>query len=232
MAKIKDSSIGNLSGSRFSRTKTHCQKTAQSQKGQAIIYIVIILPILALLLNYFFQFLVLLQATKSVQKQCRTQALQAQNMIIHGFNDLIKLNPEADRLRQRKQAALRAFRAAVGPEARAAAAAYLAFVEAQQRLFQAQQLTIITEAKAKAKIAIYKIRGQAYTNIPPFSLSPRPKGSITPSYFKSVNFVERQEIIIPWLITNSLGQIQEGECGSYIKANSQRYIAKISFPGR
>lgn len=200
------------------------------QRGQAIIFIVIFLPILGLLLNYFLHFLILLQQTKSVQKQCRVQAHQAQQILIKGMNDLTALNPQALALRQRKKIALRAVRAAIEPSTRAAALAYLAFVETQQRLFQAKQKAIVLTSKSKAKVEILRITGQQFTSNAPFSLNPKPINSVTPSYFTSLNFENDQEIVIPWQITNTLGLTQEGQCGSYVKKSLKGFVAKISYP--
>jgi hypothetical protein len=188
------------------------------------------LPLLGLLLNYFLHFLILLQQTQSVQKQCRRQAHQAQQIIIQGFNQLTSLNPQALELRQRKKIALRAVRNAMEPNTRAAALAYLAFVETQQRLFKVKQKAIILNSISKAKVEILRITGQKFHKSPPFSLTPKPANSVTPSYFTSLNFEHDQEIIIPWMISNTLGLKQEGQCGSYVKKNLKGFIAKISYP--
>ena len=230
MEKNLNSTISRSYRRGYLGSAAYNDKTNQSQRGQAIIFVVIFLPLLGLLLNYFLHFLILLQQTQKIQKNCRTQAHQAQKILINGFNELEELNPQALALRPRKKIALRAVRAAVEPSTRAAALAYLAFVETQQRLFQAKQKAIILTSKSKAKVEILRITGQKFTTNPPFSLKPKPINSVTPSYYASLNFENEQEIIIPWQIRNTLGLTQEGRCGSYVKKTLTGYIAKISYP--
>jgi hypothetical protein len=198
--------------------------------GQAIFFVLVLLPLLALLFNYLLQFLILLQTKMMVQKQCREQTFLAQKKIVNGFNKLIDLNPEAKALRRRKRSALRAVRNARHPYTLAAATAYLAFVEGQQRVFQAKQQLIITSSKSKAKIEVLKIKGQNYRGTPPFALVARPITSSSPSYHSPNNLNQKQDLIVRWKIKNSLNQTQEGQCGSHIKKTIIGFQIKYSYP--
>lgn len=217
---------------RCHRSTVSVHTQAYRQRGQALIFLVILLPLLAILLNYFLQFLILLQTSKIKQKQCREQTVRAQQILIKGFKNLLALNPQAQTLRRRRQLALRALRAAPTPQARAVAAAYLANVELQQRALRLKQLTIKRWSRLQAKKQLSQIKGGKYLKLPPFTLVAKPALSITPSYFVPRNFEKLQEIIVPWVIMNSLKQKQEGQCGSYVKKRGTGFIAKIAFPGR
>lgn len=165
-----------------------------------------------------------------VQNQCRDQTYKAQLEIIRGFNDLIRLNPQAAQLRRQKKVALRAVANAKETYSLAAAMAYLAYVETQQKVFQTRQKLIIETSQSKAKTEIYRINGQTYSSSIPFALNPRPISSVTPSYYPDLNLKNKQDIIVKWTIKNSLKQTQEGQCGSHIKKTPLGFQAKYSYP--
>lgn len=194
-----------------------------------MILLLIFLPIFAIFLNLSLNNILLLYSKRKVQNKCRIQAFKAQNEIIKGFNLLTSLNLQAKRLRARKRSAVRAVKYALDPRAKAAAAAYLAFVTSQQLAFKLKQQKIIINSKSKAKYEMLKAPGRSGFNSPPFALEARPVLSLSPSYYAPKDLTTKQELIISWKVKNSLNQSIVGQCGSYVKTFQQNFIAKLSY---
>lgn len=230
MVQTVQHSYSTPHGYRFLGLQTCVYKKNQNNRGQALIIILVFLPLFALLLSFLNEHLSLLHTKLKTQKICRLQTYKAQKALVDGFEQLIKLNPTANVLRKQKRLALEAVKHAHLPPAKAAATAYLAAVHQAQIAFSLKQKAIIQKAKFLAQIEISKISGHRYFKSPPFSLVPRPLNSLSPSYYKALNFQKKQEILVLWKITNTRHQRQTGQCGSHVKSIGNHFQIKYSYP--
>ncbi len=211
-------------------------KSNNSDRGQVLIFFLLLLPILGFLVTGLGTNLILLKSKMKQQLLCRDFTYQAQKEIVHGFNQLKNLNPKAKRLRQRRLRALSRLSRATNPYMAAAIAAEIAIITSQQIALKTKQDFIIVKSKTKAKLQLLKIPGLRGPFQTPFSLIAKPKLSLSPSYFNPVNLKYKQDITVNWFIkipirlTKLTTKPMEGQCGSHIKPKGHVYQIKYSYP--
>lgn len=207
-----------------------------SCRGQALIFIILLLPILGILILGLGSNLLVLKTKMKQQKICREQTYKAQEEIRSGFMHLKSLNPSALKLRTQLKNALKRLRSAPTPHIHALIVAEIATIKAQQLLLNKQQKVIIQKSKAKAKAQLLKIPQVTSFIKTPFALVARPKLSLSPSYVNPINLTSKQEIIISWKLLTKTNLYKknllniEGKCGSHIKSKGFLYQIKYSYP--
>lgn len=205
-------------------------------RGQALIFIIFLLPILGILILGLSTNLLVLKTKMKQQKICREQTYKAQEEIRSGFMQLKSLNPKALKLRTQLKNALIRFRNAPTPHVKAMIAAEIAIIKTRQGILNGQQKAIIQKSKLKAKHQLLKIPYVMGFIKTPFELVARPKLSLSPSYINPINLTSKQEIIINWKLQTKTNLkkknliVLEGKCGSHIKTKGYLYQIKYSYP--
>jgi hypothetical protein len=169
----------------------------------------------------------------STQKQterkhmCRTLSLKSQQIISDGMNELIRMNPKALRLQTKQRRAELMIRRATNPKLLAVAIAYYQRVKAEQKLFHAKQLRLIssTVQTANSYLNIEAARKKLVVkNRIPFLLRPYPPHSDSPMY-QSFTGLEKQQVVrITWRdqhMVNANKQIISGECNTSIRKEKE-----------
>lgn len=203
-------------------------KEKDRDSGQALVFLVITLPLIALLLSGLTNHLILLKSKTEHTSNCRTITMMANERIKTGFYSLMNLNSKARNLRKRYQRALRKVALAPSPPQRIAALAELSAVVSLQLALKAKQFSIIQTSKTQARSVIVRSALPLSVSTIPFSLEASPKSSTTPSYYPAWDLEKRQIIQAKWKVLKP--NQQEGVCGSYIKKRGGSFQVKIAFP--
>ncbi len=199
----------------------------RNNKGQINLIAIVLLPIvLAVIGGLFILAIVLTTEAKAVAK-CRLQMEQSQAEAAQHLNALLKLNPEAKRLKMQLRTAQRAFDAALLtglPPAIAAAKGILLVVKIKRAALAAKQQKLIYKGRSASrdapKLAEQSIRsalnGSRSGTISPsiagplgqpqstragfFAVLPRPAGDIAPEYVPAPGFKYLQKTSLQWSI--------------------------------
>ncbi len=166
------------------------------QQGQALIFTLGLSSLLMVSSLGLYSMIHTLFERKKKIHFCRKALVDIQTELSHSMVELLKLNPQAKKLRRKKLLALHAVSAAPEPISKSIALAHLAKVQLEQSLFRTQQKSIIFKAKAKAqnKKLYYKLKNKLQFGPTPFALRPKLPFSFSPSYQLATSFTRKQEI--------------------------------------
>lgn len=126
--------------------------------GFALASFTICLPLFLAVAGAFVGSMIALRAQRSALHECRTAALATQAVLASGLDELLALNPEAERLRREIAAADALARTAPEPATRATAAARAAALRLQQIIFDTRQKRLIFTTEARAAQAFERGR--------------------------------------------------------------------------
>lgn len=186
-----------------------------------------ILLLSVLLLKTF----LLLQDWKKHQHICRTTTVRAQKHILRGMKELMALNPRATRLRIQRRLAEQSVKAAVLPQARAAAQAHLMMVISQQMRLARKQHSLIRQSRIQAQAEIRSQKLKLKRASIPFSILKTHPQSLTPNYILPPAGLEHlQKIEVTWT-KKFKNKILNHQCGSTLTAQLNGGLkVKLLFP--
>lgn len=202
------------------------------ESGQALILLILFLPILGVLLIKTNLHIHMLIFYKKTQMDCRTATYKAQKRIKSSFVKIMKLNPKAKKLRSEK---IKAQILLMSPEplTKAKALADIIEITAQQFVLRAQQEILILSAKAQAFQELLPFKAQpnikAQIENIPFGLKKVPFFSISPSYVPDSQLKVRQKIWIKWSRKIKTHHM-EAQCGSFIDYQNKSFQIKYAYP--
>ncbi len=155
----------------------------------------------------------MLNKKELLQWTCEHHSLIAQQMLIDGAYDLVRLNPRVESLVSHKRQLELEMRLAVGPE-RLAIAAQLMIVRGQMLLMRSQQKNIILTAESRARLELLKLKKNIKHQIdkiasdwhgkklfhhlknpnPQMKVEPQFKDILLPTYHFAFDYQNRQRI--------------------------------------
>lgn len=194
-----------------------------NNKGQISLFALVLLPVVLAVIGGLFLLAVGLKTEARAVAKCRLQMEKSQAEAAQHLNDLIKLNPEAKRLKQQQKTAQKLADAAELtriPHAIAAAKTYLLYVKIKRGMLAVKQQKLIFKGRAATKdatrLAEQSIRssfGPSISNVIAdiksgpqskrsgfFAVRPKPVGDIAPEYFPVPGFRYLQKSSLEWKI--------------------------------
>ncbi len=182
----------------------------KTQKGY---FVIILIPMITTMLLVVAGLFKIADYYRKTKNSCRHHLLRAQEHFSLAMNELIRLNPDADSLRQQEvQARLQMSATAAFPPAYAAAVANYNRIKLQQYELHQRQLSILrspeqkvfhelTSARKEIQF-IHSVHSSQSLNLrlptsKRLAVEARPSG-IAPSYYPQSNFSEKQKITARW----------------------------------
>lgn len=222
--------MGDESLSNSPAASTPCSRDSQGrQEGFVIILLLGALPVLLSLAMGASLLAFHLKPYYQYQRTCRILTLHAQSELAQLLKELLRLNPEAKRLRAEliaTQKALRAAQASGQVQWIALAQTRLAQIKMQQMRLQAQQRGYLRRAQseiAKLSEALIRRLPNAKLRDAPSGLALRvnPATSLTPDYLPAVDFREHQKLEVTWQ-QGTPWPIQ-GRCGASLELHKRSW---------
>lgn len=225
-----------------------------SNRGFVIILALAILPVLMTLTFLSAQLFHVLLVYRSTHARCRTEVIQSQERLAELLTALLRLNPDAARLRTMEFDAQRQVARAVAsgnPPAIAAAQAALLVVHSQQSALVLQQQTLLSEARRRLARSYVDLRNQPElrqadltptTQPLPFGLAvePQPMDSRSPDYVPVAQFEQAQALAYSWRaplqrfmpesLQNRISFFNHlsGQCSATIRKEKTQWIASFN----
>lgn len=191
-------------------------------KGMATVGFLVLMPLLAAVLAFMASAYLIIRTDGKSRHACRIELLKSQNEVALILKDLLKLNPQAKRLRAARERAERLEYAARGKPPHPAALLYLTSVRARQTILAVKQKLLITEGRFKSRAgslpasravatsvnddgALYRnaalaVHSTRSSRGGSFDLVASPPDSPTPDYQPARNFEESQTMDVKWQI--------------------------------
>lgn len=189
-----------------------------NERGFAMLSTLILLPLLITITALSGATYMLLRSDGATRHECRVELLRIQSLIARDLRRLLDLNPEATRLRYRRQAAEAKVAMTAATPAGAIAEMELSQVIAEQLLLAAKQQSLIQGARILSHVgpewARQRVHRSSEKTKPRSSLSPldftaqvqgsgfplvaSPLFSPTPDYQPARDFSRLQEMKVVW----------------------------------
>lgn len=193
------------SGNRSSHSATPGFRAGE--KGFFVLSLASLIPLLIGVMTTVAVLQFALRKKLAAQALCVSHGLSLQAALRENLVQLLRLNPQAERLRAQKSKALQALKVAIatanGP-AMAAARAALTAIHLQQVALAARQQALLAQARldrihAKARLAasvrpmnVKNFSAQEYY-VRPLAVDPTPPGDLAPSYKPVAAFSNKQK---------------------------------------
>lgn len=209
---------------------------AQSQKGFAILYTLIILPLCIVCMVGFNKVGQVIQHSQKMHSFCRLLELKYQNLLGYELKALMRLNRPARRLQTQYTRTRKALAAAVGRGDFGTAGALklrLAQIKQQQLLLSLQQkrhFQRVQTLNIQKQQSLSRIRPHLQHNVnlrfSPLRLAVKaePPGALAPVYKEQLSFARQQQTYTWWRIE---GLHIAGRCGASLLKESQRWKAVL-----
>jgi hypothetical protein len=190
-----------------------------NERGIAAVILLALMPLLIAAGTLVAVGFLLLRVDGKTRHICRNESLAAQEIAADRLNQLLALNPQAQKLRLQREIAEDEVAITV-PPAKAVAEAKLALIVAQQLIFGAKQNILYTEGKHASSLRPHTIgsliQNELYTaqilhgdtssrlafhtniRLGSFDLERKPADSLTPDFNPSSSFAKNQLMVIKW----------------------------------
>ncbi len=189
-----------------------------TEKGFGVVGLLILLPMLLAGLMTLVGACTLVAYYAESHHLCRKTLLEIQIKMADKVNELLSLNPKAERLRKEEKTARRAVQVAFLPPLKAAAIAYWLSVIARQTQLRSRQFKIIENSQREARQILHQLKRELQTKHSWLQMGegvfreiahvrsgsikllvyPTPVSSLSPNYNTAPLFSKLQSLDVQW----------------------------------